>query len=624
MNAEQAWQSVLAQLQLDMSKASFDKWLRDTHASSLNDDALVVTVPDLETRDWLEARLTNIVQRLLIGVLNGAVSVQFVVADSSCNESSPEEDDPEVALEPVQWLDYESIVQPERQVVVKGYLRRLSMEVGVKAIWLYIGFHQAAWMVHDAQGQEGSILHSREILRFSGLSFGAFWRALRQPANRDHLQGLVQRVDARDARRYRRGRDGRPHRIPVRYRVYMTPRLARADASGLHSRLKGFVESGASITDALQQCLSTENILECLSTSDDEGQAIQSHTAMEIAQRLSGTALSPQAEHLAQELHRRIVNSLGDMHITHYFITHVIREFCLTPAQAWLVAVARDMAYLNERTGERREVVTFRGGYQEMARLIGSKRPKTVQAWFHPGWAARWGGDLGRFLCEIEAPRGDGYADLRAESMPRTFRVLLDEPLAATGSNSLDADGRNREDAHGTNRLGANGSHMADADGTVKNSFKHLPNTRRETTSNTARASAAGEAAPASWELARLLERNQSHPKAQRELLEAGVRAQHFVSWILFAAGDRGKWISDPLGHAISRLRAEPTKGAGGAFDQLAALAPRHLMALIDDALEDRLGTGTRHERLWRQTLSSQGRALQTVRDILFGKRGAE
>ena len=30
MNAEQAWQTVLAQLQMDMPRASYDTWVRDT------------------------------------------------------------------------------------------------------------------------------------------------------------------------------------------------------------------------------------------------------------------------------------------------------------------------------------------------------------------------------------------------------------------------------------------------------------------------------------------------------------------------------------------------------------------------------------------------------------------
>ena len=37
MNPEQAWQSVLGQLQMEMPRASFDTWVRDTEVLSLED-----------------------------------------------------------------------------------------------------------------------------------------------------------------------------------------------------------------------------------------------------------------------------------------------------------------------------------------------------------------------------------------------------------------------------------------------------------------------------------------------------------------------------------------------------------------------------------------------------------
>ena len=158
------------------------------------------------------------------------------------NPTADEEDDEqEVTIEPVQWLDYDKIVQPHKQVVVKGYLRRLGMEIGPKAIWLYIGFHQAAWRAHANGKESGMALHSRDVMRFSGLSFGAFWRSLRHKEIQSELNGLVQRIDPAHERKYQRGRDGRPHRTPVRYQVCMTPRLTRADATAVYSRLKSFV-----------------------------------------------------------------------------------------------------------------------------------------------------------------------------------------------------------------------------------------------------------------------------------------------------------------------------------------------------------------------------------------------
>ena len=143
---------------------------------------------------------------------------------------------------------------------------------------------------------------------------------------------------------------------------------------------------------------------------------------MDMVRLETGEKVSPEIERLAQELHRRIINCLGDIHIPHYFITQTIHQWNLTPAQAWLITVARDMAYINARTGERREVVTFKRGYLEMAELIRSTRYKTVQAWLNPQWASQQrGGNLSRFLHEMDMPDSNTYADLRVESMPRVF-----------------------------------------------------------------------------------------------------------------------------------------------------------------------------------------------------------
>src|SRR5512132_4214102 len=82
MNAEQAWQSVLGQLQMEMPRASFDTWVRDTRPVSYQDGGLTITARNAYARDWLESRLTSTVNRLLVGILNASVSVQFVVSDA--------------------------------------------------------------------------------------------------------------------------------------------------------------------------------------------------------------------------------------------------------------------------------------------------------------------------------------------------------------------------------------------------------------------------------------------------------------------------------------------------------------------------------------------------------------
>jgi chromosomal replication initiator protein len=79
MNAEQAWQSVLGQLQMEMPRASFDTWVRDTRPVSYQDGTLTIGVRNAYARDWLESRLASTVSRLLVGIMNASVAVNFIV-----------------------------------------------------------------------------------------------------------------------------------------------------------------------------------------------------------------------------------------------------------------------------------------------------------------------------------------------------------------------------------------------------------------------------------------------------------------------------------------------------------------------------------------------------------------
>jgi chromosomal replication initiator protein len=79
MNVEQAWQSVLGQLQMEMPRASFDTWVRDTKPISYQDGTLTIGVRNAYARDWLESRLASTVSRLLVGIMNASVAVNFIV-----------------------------------------------------------------------------------------------------------------------------------------------------------------------------------------------------------------------------------------------------------------------------------------------------------------------------------------------------------------------------------------------------------------------------------------------------------------------------------------------------------------------------------------------------------------
>jgi chromosomal replication initiator protein len=92
MKAEQAWQSVLAQLQMEMPRASYDTWVRDTRPTSYENGVMTVGVRNAYARDWLENRMSATVDRLLVGLFDSNVAVEFVVSQASETDSHTDPD----------------------------------------------------------------------------------------------------------------------------------------------------------------------------------------------------------------------------------------------------------------------------------------------------------------------------------------------------------------------------------------------------------------------------------------------------------------------------------------------------------------------------------------------------
>lgn len=78
---ERAWQMALDQLQMDMPRAAFETWMRDTSFVSYEDGVFTIGTPNAYGREWLASRLTSTVTRMLTGILNQQVEVQFIVTE---------------------------------------------------------------------------------------------------------------------------------------------------------------------------------------------------------------------------------------------------------------------------------------------------------------------------------------------------------------------------------------------------------------------------------------------------------------------------------------------------------------------------------------------------------------
>jgi chromosomal replication initiator protein len=55
-NNDQLWQAVLGEIELNLSKANFTTWFKNTFISSFEDDQVVICVPNTFTKAWLEKK----------------------------------------------------------------------------------------------------------------------------------------------------------------------------------------------------------------------------------------------------------------------------------------------------------------------------------------------------------------------------------------------------------------------------------------------------------------------------------------------------------------------------------------------------------------------------------------
>ncbi len=79
LRPEEAWTAALGELQVLMTPATFNTWLRDCHLLGYEDGTFVLGVPNAFARDWLDNRLRSTITRTLTGIMGRSVEVRFVV-----------------------------------------------------------------------------------------------------------------------------------------------------------------------------------------------------------------------------------------------------------------------------------------------------------------------------------------------------------------------------------------------------------------------------------------------------------------------------------------------------------------------------------------------------------------
>ncbi|HET9480402.1 MAG TPA: chromosomal replication initiator protein DnaA, partial [Candidatus Polarisedimenticolia bacterium] len=88
MDAKQVWRAALGELQVSLSPANFETWLRDTQLVDVDEQRFRIAVPNGFAKDWLESRYRSLISQTLARIVGYSVQVEFVVGTAP--ESSAE------------------------------------------------------------------------------------------------------------------------------------------------------------------------------------------------------------------------------------------------------------------------------------------------------------------------------------------------------------------------------------------------------------------------------------------------------------------------------------------------------------------------------------------------------
>ena len=79
MDAKQVWRAALGELQVSLSPANYETWLRDTHLVEVDDQRFRIAVPNGFAKDWLENRYRPLISQTLAKIVGYSVQVEFTV-----------------------------------------------------------------------------------------------------------------------------------------------------------------------------------------------------------------------------------------------------------------------------------------------------------------------------------------------------------------------------------------------------------------------------------------------------------------------------------------------------------------------------------------------------------------
>src|SRR5205809_1822063 len=82
MDAKQVWRAALGELQVSLSPANYETWLRDTQLIDVDEQRFRIAVPNGFAKDWLENRYRSLISQTLARIVGYSVQGESAIVPS--------------------------------------------------------------------------------------------------------------------------------------------------------------------------------------------------------------------------------------------------------------------------------------------------------------------------------------------------------------------------------------------------------------------------------------------------------------------------------------------------------------------------------------------------------------
>jgi chromosomal replication initiator protein len=144
MLKEELWQNVLAQIQLDISRANFATWFKNTKIVSKKDNEVLIAVPNSFSKEWISKKYHNTILKILRNLDKDIRVIKYIVRQ-------PKESDNRITKK--------TKTNPENQLIFEEL--KVDQKTNLNVAYTFDNFiigsfnqlaHAAAWSVTENPG----------------------------------------------------------------------------------------------------------------------------------------------------------------------------------------------------------------------------------------------------------------------------------------------------------------------------------------------------------------------------------------------------------------------------------------------------------------------------------------